>query len=770
MRRTLTVGRLATRFGRLLLAVLLGVTAALFVSGYWLIDLFPADSRLLIAVSGLAGAAAATAYYFAILKVGRTPGRVRTWKTLWLVLLGAPLAGFLFFAGTSGWQAPGRYVGFLLPRQEFTVVSSGAPSGTAIVWINSSLGDISYDTLKYVGWDRRGDQLILTDPLHNSMEWRGKVGERMEIVFTSPEGGGDFQIRWGDLQERIHLSSGKASYERIFNVPSIASRNFVLTLGFMHFWVLAVLGLWGAGESILRVSHTTRPTGDWRTDGEDIRRELPILGAIMILALLLRVFNLGAVYPAVDEYYHLIAADQLLSGAQLSSVYPRGLWIVTFPVAAALGALGHEVWVARAIGVAFNVLAEIPLYALMRKVSKPAAITTGLMFASSPWIITFARVAREYAYYPLYFYLIALAMVSFIEAIPPSFVAVRQWKAMLRPRVLLLALGLLAPPVFALRIDWLSTFRTILIAYLVFGAFILMRFDWRAKSNGPVLGAAAIGLAWCAWYFYHEQLTKLLLLPRVNPVPLNYFFPNPPQQWYFDRAGLVVATAVVIGAMIALAERRHAVVPLFLASLFGTYLAVFALFSRTFFHTRHLISTQFWYIGLVGIGLSWLWEWMRRAMPWKGPATGPVLALGLSLLILNPAQVLLPTLSRDPDMPISEDYLHDMSAVQAYMVKHVVEGDALISTVYGLYATWEATPRFGEQYRINSGTSAEEIKALVAKHKAGWIVIDAIRLEASLITTRSLTDIPQMEYIGSFGDESVWRWGRPLAGSPASEF
>ncbi len=769
MRPTFIVGSITPRLAQILLAVILGVTAALFVSGYWLIDLFPVDSRLLLAVTALAGAAAATAYYYAIRKVGRAAGSARIWKALRLVLLGAPIAGFLFFGGTSEWQEPGRYVGFLLPRQQFKLISSSAPTGAAIVWINSSLGDISYDTLKYDGWDRRADQLILRDPVHNSMEWRGRTGERMELVFTSPEGG-DFQIRWGDLEERIHLSPGKASYERIFDVPFAASRTFVLALGFMHFWLLSVVGLWGAGESIVRISRIAHAKGDSSTNREDIRSELPVLGAIMFLALLLRVFNLGVVYPAVDEYYHLIAATQLLNGAQLSSVYPRGLWIVTIPVAAALGVLGHKVWVARAIGVLFNVLALIPLYVLVRKVSKPAAITAGVLYASSPWIITFARVAREYAYYPLYFYLIALGMVSLIEAIPASFVAVRQWRTLLRPRVLLLALGLLVPPVFALRIDWLSTFRTILIAYVVFGAFVLMRFDWRAKSNWPILGMAAIALAWCAWYFYHEQLTKLLLLPRVNPVPLNYFFPNPPQQWYFDRAGLVVATAVVIGGMAALAARRRTVVPLLLLSLFGVYLAVFALFSRTFFHTRHLVSTQLWYVGLVGIGLCWLWEWLRGLMPWKGAATGPVLALGLALMILNPAQVLLPTLSRDPDMPISEDYLHDMSAVQAYMVNHVAEGDALISTVYGLYATWEGTPRFGEQYRINSGTTAEEIAALVRKHDAGWIVIDTIRLEASEITKRSLTDMPQMEYIGSFGDESVWRWGRPLAGSPASEF
>jgi hypothetical protein len=485
----------------------------------------------------------------------------------------------------------------------------------------------------------------------------------------------------------------------------------------------------------------------------------------MVLAALLRGFDLGAVFPAVDEYYHLIAADQLLHGAPLSSVYPRGLWIVTIPVAFALRLLGHEVWAARAVGVAFNVLALVPLYVLVRKISKPAAIAVGLLYACSPWIITFARVAREYAYYPLYFYLITLAMVSLLESIPAAFIARRDWRSLTRPRFALLAIALVAPPVFALRVDWLSTFRTVLIAYLVLGAFLLARFDWRAKANRPVLAALGMALGATGWYFYREQLTKLLLVPRINPVPLNYFFPNPAQQWYYDRVALIMAIAVVFAVAGAILRRRESVVPLFMASLFGAYLTVFALFSKTFFHTRHLISTQLWFVALAGVGLSWLWQWLRDQWPAKGAAAGAMAGLLIGVLVLNPSQILLPTLSRNPDMPISEDYLHDMSTVQAYMLSHVQEGDALVSTVYGLYATWEGDPAFGKQLRINSGTSRDEIAAFVQGQESGWIVIDTIRLDMSPLSARSLTTLPQMEYIGNFGDEHVWRWGRPLAGS-----
>ncbi|HET6846326.1 MAG TPA: hypothetical protein VFH29_05790, partial [Anaerolineales bacterium] len=464
------------------------------------------------------------------------------------------------------------------------------------------------------------------------------------------------------------------------------------------------------------------------------------------------------------------AADQLLRGAPLGSVYPRGLWVVTLPVALALRLLGHEVWAARTIGVVFNVLALAPLYALSRKISRAAAVAIGLLYACSPWIITFARVAREYAYYPLYFYLIVWLMIELVEAVPPGFVLARDWRQLMHPKVALLALALLVPPIFALRIDWLSTFRTILIAYLVLGAFLLSRFDWKARANWPTLGVLVTALVAVGGYFYREQLTKLLFIPKVNPVPLSYFFPNPPQQWYFDRLGLIAGIAVVVAATGATLHRRRAVVPLFMVSLFAAYLLVFALFSKSFFHTRHLLSTQLWFLAVVGIGLAWIWEWLRGQFAGHRTAAAIIIALMLGALVLNPAQILLPTLSRNPDMPISEDYLHDMSAVQQYLLQHANQGDALISTVYGLYATWEHEPAFGTQLRINSGTSRDEIAGFVQEQESGWIVIDSIRLDMSTLSEHSITSLPRMEYIGYFGDEHVWRWGGARALSSANAF
>ncbi|MFH1184155.1 MAG: hypothetical protein V1755_03840 [Chloroflexota bacterium] len=764
MQRSTVTNRRQVNLGRIILAVLLGVTAGAFISGYWLIDYFPAESRQLLFFTLLFAAVSALGYYAGAGAFVRCLSGLNAPKRILAIALGALLGCFLFFAGTSRWQSSERYVAFLLPRHQFGLVADGARQGTAIVWLSTSLGDISYDSIAAEGWVRRGDQLVLVEPAANSLEWSAATGEKLQLVLETSQPGGQVHLAWGGREQVIPLNSRKTTYEHAFVLPFVASRTLVILLGLLNFWavatgiLLAATGMLPAWLSQMEqaVAHQriSRVLGD----------EILIVGLAACLALLLRAFNLGGLFPAVDEYYHLIAANQILEGTPLDSVYPRGLWVVTLPIALALRAFGHEVWAARAIGVLFNVLAVVPLYLLARKISRPVAAVACMLYATSPWIITFGRVAREYAYYPFYFYWIAYAMILFVEAVPSRFIVGKHWKGILRSRVIILAAILTLPPIFALAVDWLSTFRTILIAYLVFGAFVLMRFDWKERANWPWLGATTVvlvagGLAW-----YREQLTKLLLIPRVNRVPLEYFFPNPQQQWYYERIAVVMVLGVALAITASVMLRRVNFVPLFFVSLFVSYLAVFALISKSFFHTRHLMSTQFWYVVVSAMGLYWLWDVLRRASPWRGRAAAVSLAVMVAVSALNPWQVALPSVSTDPDMPISEDYLHDLSAVQAYMLGNVGPQDVLIATVYGLYATWEGEPTFSKQYRITSHTTREEVRTIVAQHASGWIVLDDIRLNLSPLSVRDFADNPQIEYIGVFGDEHVWRWERSAWG------
>lgn len=770
MKQTVSLFQHAKRNKLLVLAAMvLGTGLGLFISGYWFADLFPAESKQLLLVT-LAMILLGAVGYFYLLEWMRAIlyefSALQRWILVGICIL---IATFLFFAGTDQWRSSERYVTILLPTHSLRISISGttSPSGvtttppgkTAIQWFNTSLGDISYNAISYQGWRRAGDQLILEDTEHNFLTWSGKVGDTAEIIFSSLGANQHTSVSWDDQTVGLHITAGKSTYTHSFIVPFYASRAMVLLLGLINFWMLSqaiVLVIWQKRE-ILR-QRITKSTGE-PEQRFDIR-DGELLISLIIIALLMRVFNLTNVYPAVDEYYHLIAARQILQGAALNSVYPRSLWLVTLPIALAMRIFGNQLWAARLIGVCFNALAVPPLYLITRKINRPIAIISCILYATSPWIVAFSRIAREYAYYPFYFYWIFYAMVVFIEGIPKEFVFVREWKRVFTAKMAILSICLIIPPIFALTADWLSTFRIILVAYPLFGLFVLLRFKLRDRLNFPILAILGITTVGACYGLFKGQLSKLLPYPRLNTIPIEYFYPNPAQQWYFNRAVILIAFGILGAVLLCFVLRRINFVPLFFLTLYLSSLVLFAFFSREFFHTRHLSTTELWYVVIVAIGLYMVWQVLHEFLPWRSLLASSLMTAVLGLSVLNGQQILLPVVSTNPDMPISEDYLHNLGLVHAFMLNHVTQNDVLISTVYGLYVSWQGEPIFKSQYRINTQTPKEYIISIVNQNPSGWIVIDKIRLSLSSMTIKDLSGIDQVAYVGLFGDEYVWHWAR----------
>lgn len=756
-----TMGR---RIWLILSGIILGIGLGLFINGYWLIDFFPAESKRLLLFTILASLLGSAGYSLLIGWMRAHFSALSVLQRLSLTSLSLLIGVFLFFSGTDQWNSPSRYVTFFLPthRLQVSVFPAHASTEAAVLWFNTSLGDVSYDTITYRGWKRETDQLVLQDPSDNAFYWVGKTGERVQLVFRgSASDGGKVIVSWDGQEETLDLSPGKFTYVHSFSVPFSASRALVLSLGIFNFAFLSLalsLLVWEKRATLVQtIGHSVAGAAN-RLDALD----RVLLPSLVVLTLLLRVFNLASVFPAIDEYYHLIAARQIVQGLPLSAVYQRSLWIVTLPVSLALRVFGHQLWAARLVGVVFNILAIFPLYLLTRKINRPIAVLSSLLYATSPWIIAFARVVREYAYYPFYFYWIIYWMVLFIEEVPTNFILLRDWKVLLRPKMGVLALGLILPPVYALYIDPLSTFRIILIAYIVFGIFVLLKFDWRDRINLFVLVLVSSGILAGGYMSFKQQEELVSSYPQLNPFPIGYFFPNPQQQWYFNRLTIILGIGFLGAVFLSFLIRRINFIPLFFLALYGSFLGFFIFFSKTFFHTRHLSTTQLWYIVLVAIGLYVVWRLIYKLLPLKGNLVRVLLTVFLVLSVSNVQQILLPLVSNNPDMPISEDYHHDLSLVHAFMLNHVREGDVLISTVYGLYASWEGEPRFQTVYRVTIHTPKEDIFSIVDQHPSGWIVIDQIRLQLASMTTRDFSGNDQIEFIGLFGDQYVWHWQHSL--------
>src|ERR1700690_88467 len=227
----------------LLLAIVLGMVFGISVYSYWLIDIIPPTSKRAILYTILAGIVGAVGY-FLLLDLWVIPKlvaiqRSARWKLIgYSILMGI----LLMFAGTSAWQSSSRYIVFFLPTQSLKITVSSpeniANSGMNIWEVETSVGDVPYNTMSYQGWKRIDYRLDLTNSLSNKLEWTGLTGEQVQIFLNVPPQNGSVNISWNGKSELINFSSainGKLSYAHPFTVPFYASRSMVLLLVVLNF-------------------------------------------------------------------------------------------------------------------------------------------------------------------------------------------------------------------------------------------------------------------------------------------------------------------------------------------------------------------------------------------------------------------------------------------------------------------------------------------------------------------------------------------------------
>ncbi|MFT3892194.1 MAG: glycosyltransferase family 39 protein [Anaerolineales bacterium] len=619
----------------------------------------------------------------------------------------------------------------------------------------TSFGYTSYDTIDYKGWEITKDRLVLTSTTDNYLRWAGKTGEKVQIAFESPTPSGTFLLSWDGQEETWKFSKKKIAYEHAFDVPFYASTAGTLTLGILNFALLMFplcLLVWMKRDELLPAIQLGFAPISQKID----TREWLVVAGVAFLALALRVPNLEILFPSVEEYSHINAAKQIIQGAPLGSVYERSLWLVTVPVTLMFRVFGYHLWAARLLGVIFNVLALLPLYLLARKINRPVAVLSILLFATSPWIIAISRVVREYAFYPFYFFWVVYGMIWFLEQIPDGFRLDRDWKVFFKSSMLWMELILAFLPFYALDLDYLSTFKLVLIAYPALGLFAFLKLDLRYRKN-LILVLALLGIALRVvypWRYY------LLARAEVNWIPLKYFFINSPQQWYFERTALLPALGLLGLFVASFLVRRKNIIPLFFVMLYGGSLSYFLFSAKKFFAPRHLSTTQIWYVLLAAIGLYLLWLFLQSFPSLKGRYGKVATMLILACMFINPRQVLVPITSRDPAMPITEDYHNDLTDLQTFMLANVQQGDVLIaSRIYSRYVEWVDAPVFQKVVDFQVQSTEADVLSVVDQYDSGWIIIDNARIErATFSPDSSFLGNDRIEYVGLFDDEHVWRW------------
>lgn len=742
------------RWRRIVVALFFGLASAVFADAYWLSEIFAPQSRRLIAGVVLIGALATAIAFFLY------AWAEKRWQTLGVerrkLLGGSLLLGtLLLFGGTSQWFERPLYVTSLLPTHHLEIeVLSDTEVSLQLVWFTTSLGDVSFNELKQSGWQRKEDTLNLRTPSNNRLEWTGKTGKEVQIVFQSNQSI-QLQLIWNGQKENIEIPKGRYVYRKTLSVPLYASTSFVLTLGWGIFGALSLallLWIWPERtrwtENITRWLISDQPYAHW---------EIVLLIGVGLLAFLLRAWNLENTFPAVDEYRHLFAARQMLEEGSLPE-YRRSFWTVTVPVMIAFRMWGVELWSARLMGVIFNVLGLIPFYLVARKFNRTVAIWAAFLYATNPLLIFFARMVREYAYYPFYFSLIAYIMIAFLERFPSKFSFRHQRTDLLSPRLFIPVLLLGLPIAYAIY-DNLSTFKLIFFSYLSLVVAISTKIDWQDRINralgifGLVLGVIIVSLQYAAKNF--------ILTFRI--APLSYFFFNPPEQWYFNRGAVLAILAISVYIYFSFTTRVKCELLAFIQANFLIYLAFFTFtdsLSRPF-RLRHMMITEIWFVLIMAVGSLLLWRFIVSE---NNSRSFRALALGVFLLaFMNPSQILAPSTSTGSLPPVSEDFVPNETALHTFMLTNARPDDILIASTYRYYVLWTRRPTFSAIYQINTTTSLDEVKSLIHANPSGWIAIDSTRISVLTFDPFRAFDSLGLEYLGTFGDENdeyLWRWQR----------
>jgi Dolichyl-phosphate-mannose-protein mannosyltransferase len=741
-------------------SILLGTSLGFFVHGCKLIDIFPSGSNWLLLSTILISMFGIVGYFFLFRWMRNNLSKLSDHQATVIAGISFFIAVFLLLEVIDCWQKPSRYIDFFLPVHTLQVsVSPSQASAFAIMQFNTSLGNIPLDTLDHKGWKLVDDQLVLTDISNNNLHWAGKTGGEVQITFESSSPEGEVVLSWDKEEKVFPLFLKKYVYTRSFNIPFFASPVWIVILGVVNILAISLpfyFLIRKKQTELVQYFTSLMPGSKPKVEAH----EWIFIAGVMALALLLRIPNINMwSLVGVDEYSHLNAAKWIVENSSLAVEYERSLWLVTLPISLGFKFLGVKIWVARLTGVLFNVISIIPLYLIARKINREVAILSVLLFATSPWVIVFSRIVREYAYYPFYYYLIIYWMILFLEKIPDHFCVYKDWKILFTPSMMWLEAGLVLPPIYALYIDPRSTFKLILLAYLVFVLCIFIKMNFRDRKNAFILLGAgilisAVGFLWIRNNGFFD------LVPGFNPAPLEYFFPHPPQQWYFNRLAVVPVAALLSAILLAFLTRKKNPIPFIVFCLFVCFLGFFVFSSNSYFAPRHLTTTLLWYVVLLAVGIYIVWVFLQGFLNIRSRTARIVTILVLCLITINPNQILLPVTSRNSVELISGDHYYDMTDIQAYMVANFHAGDILISsTPYLRHGIWAGKPKFSETHFFPVYVKEEDILSLTYQNNSGWIVIDTMRAEMLPFSPfETFSRDERIEYIGLFGDEYLWYW------------
>lgn len=469
--------------------------------------------------------------------------------------------------------------------------------------------------------------------------------------------------------------------------------------------------------------------------------EILLLFILTLYGLYLRRNNLFR-FIMDDETHHLAAAMDILQGTPISElIYTRSLYTVTLPLTLAVRFFGETLVIARSVAIFFNVLTVVPLYFLMRRFNRTAALIAVAAYLLNPWMIATARLSREYAFVPFYVYSAAVIMLLLYDAFPSGFLITRDWRKLITFRFLLPSAFLIFLLYFVLIIDPHATIKVITAVYASLGLLLLRKINWKERENLWLLSVPILAVL---LFLANRQLLEGqysgFTFTRLDNYFLSLFFTrpllysNPVQQWNYGYglSSIVIVTLALLS--LKFRDPGRFTLPFCLLNFLIT-LAVFSVFMVPGHKPRYATYIQIWYIPIIAAGLYAAFLLLRSTLK-----NSIMSALGLFLLFFNLPHIASAHLEIEPyqnphagntffrsgTSVITNEYLSDPEPALLFLMENMKSGDALVTTSYlKRYFQWNhLDPYPAYVYWYDRDPNKEIIRQAIRTEDEGWIVID----------------------------------------------
>lgn len=487
---------------------------------------------------------------------------------------------------------------------------------------------------------------------------------------------------------------------------------------------------------------------------------------LVFIAFSIRVYNLTILYPYTDEYAHLIAAKSLLETG--TTDYTRA-YFLSYTIYILFKIFGPGLFIARIPGVFFGALTVIPIYFLVNKISKPAALVSAWLWTISPWAVMVSRNAREYAIFPFFMIFYLIFLIYFAKRV--SKIVDGQIKYTLKE----MSLTLLAilPFIYAYTIDPLSSFKQITLLIPAVGLYIVyeicMNGNITIKKNKKTYAAIIVLVSGVILV-----LLKFIAFTRFRPHYdyrwMQMFFKFDIFEetcWYtLSSSQLLLVLLTFFGIWYVIQEKKDVGIAIVLVCFIELYFLCFH-FDR-YMRPRYAFFVLPVFLSIVGLGIYQLYRSISNLTLNSFARKSTFILITILLLTLfNPIVTYTAiTHNKHGYVPWTTE-CHDYVKTVADMYKDKIKSDdILITSMPGMLIWYFDRPLKDPniyEYNYTDEDRFNKIDRIVSKNNAGWIILDWRRngrWTEGLPKADFETGGKEIKFLGEYDGFQVYRWIR----------